>query len=809
MKRILFTVMGLFAGLMAYAQTYNVTFKVDMAGYAGGPFGGVFVNGSFNGWCGGCNPMTDANNDGIWEVTLPLAAGNIDYKFTVDGWTDQEALVQGMPCTQTNFGFTNRFLAITGNTNLDVVCWNSCSNCASAPQPKDVTFTVDVSGFTGSYSGIFVNGSFNGWCGGCNPMTDMGNDIWQVTLPITADSIEYKFTADGWNAQENFSGGEPCTKTSFGFTNRFTVLNGDTNLAQVCWAQCTPCGSGPSTANVTFQVNMRDYPGTWTNVNLNGSFNGWCGSCAVMTDVNNDSIYEITVNVSTSGFIEYKYTVDGWAADEQLTQGDFCTMTTGGFTNRVLYPTQDTVLSPVCWGSCANCSTNNYDVTFTVDMQTECVFDSVEVVGNFNGWNGGSGYIMNHMGGSVYSLQLNIPDGQTRYKFRRYAGGSVVWESISDRVVYVSSDTSLPTSCFNSTATCYNLGASAMISGNYQSDFSWNAIPGSSSYRLEWRKVGEPTWSGANVTGTSKLIQNLEPGDYEYKVTTNNGPASTTCAANFSIVCATDVTYSYNVLQAPEMGRFGKVTVFNTQGGRTLYNIMMVGNGDTVAVTNRRNATFSDLESGVYSIYVSDRYNCSADSIGMANILSLDTAYVPNLISAINSSPNGFRPIWNRVNEPGVLSYQVRVRNETDNALVQLFTGITDTFFNVNNLTVDKQYRFNVRTRYNDGQGARNSAYSNGRNRNLGAGGNKYDIVSEGALSGLEVYPNPVQNQLFVVAEAGVKIELLDLNGRVLVQDEMNSAEAQLDLGTYPAGVYVLRASNKAGEVSNFKLVKN
>ena len=40
----------------------------------------------------------------------------------------------------------------------------------------------------------------------------MGSGIWEVTLPLAVDSIGYKFTVD-WTDQENFAGGEPCTKT--------------------------------------------------------------------------------------------------------------------------------------------------------------------------------------------------------------------------------------------------------------------------------------------------------------------------------------------------------------------------------------------------------------------------------------------------------------------------------------------------------------------------------------------------------------------------------------------------------------------
>ncbi|MEQ9187342.1 MAG: hypothetical protein RLP15_06370, partial [Cryomorphaceae bacterium] len=59
------------------------------------------VNGDFNGWCGNCNAMTDANADGIWEITLPLTQDSIEYKFAHDNWTGQEELTVGSFCTKT------------------------------------------------------------------------------------------------------------------------------------------------------------------------------------------------------------------------------------------------------------------------------------------------------------------------------------------------------------------------------------------------------------------------------------------------------------------------------------------------------------------------------------------------------------------------------------------------------------------------------------------------------------------------------------------------------------------------------------
>jgi hypothetical protein len=55
-------------------------------------------------------------------------------------------------------------------------------------------------------------------------------------------SYEYKFTVDGWTAQEEFAGGEDCTSTIDGFTNRtFTVDASVGTLDPVCWGSCTAC----------------------------------------------------------------------------------------------------------------------------------------------------------------------------------------------------------------------------------------------------------------------------------------------------------------------------------------------------------------------------------------------------------------------------------------------------------------------------------------------------------------------------------------------------------------------------------------
>jgi hypothetical protein len=139
MKKILLILVLLSGTAMAQI---DVTFKVDMRAY-NVPFTNANVNGTFNQWCGVCNPMTDANNDSIWEATISLPPGTIEYKFTVDGWTGQETLTPGTPCTMTTGPYTNRVLNFTAPTVLPVNCWGKCGDCGPlGPQKLQIKLPI-------------------------------------------------------------------------------------------------------------------------------------------------------------------------------------------------------------------------------------------------------------------------------------------------------------------------------------------------------------------------------------------------------------------------------------------------------------------------------------------------------------------------------------------------------------------------------------------------------------------------------------------------------------------------------------------
>ena len=336
-------------------DTFSVTFLVDMNQVTQN-FTTPEVNGTFNNWCGGCAPMSDANADGVWELTIELPAGTYEYKFAADSWAISEQLADGQNCVVNNGGFVNRALVVSGDATLPLVCWASCSACPSdTSAPYAVLFRVDMSNVTEAYTTPEVNGTFNNWCGGCAPMADPDDDgVWELVIELPAGTFEYKFAADSWGIQEELAPGGSCVLTTGQFTNRVITVNGDVNLPEVCWASCSACDNPTGPFNVTFKVDMRDVTAAYTTPEVNGTFNNWCGGCAPMADPDGDDIWELVVSLPADTF-EFKFAADSWAIQENLTSGSSCTVTTDNFTNRQLIVTGESVLQAVCWGSCDPC----------------------------------------------------------------------------------------------------------------------------------------------------------------------------------------------------------------------------------------------------------------------------------------------------------------------------------------------------------------------------------------------------------------------------------------------------------------------
>ena len=806
----------------------NITFSVDMSNYSG-VFSNVYVSGTFNSWSGDAHQLVDMGN-GIYSVTVDsIGPGAIEYKYTLDNWNASETLIAGSSCTVTNGGFTNRTINIDGDSTLATVCWESCVACSAAPATKNVTFTVDVADYTGSFTSIYVNGDFNGWCGTCNPLTDMGNDVWSVTIPLTQDSIEYKFTADGWNDQENLTAGSACTKTTGNFTNRFAELLGDTALAEVCWNSCSDCVGIPTTANVTFRVDMSQYSGSFGTVNLNGNFNNWCGSCNPMTDADGDSIYETTLSVSTAG-IEYKFTLDGWTTAESFTQGDPCTVTdtSGQYTNRYLLTIQDTTLEAVCWNSCSACSTAppppppaSSNVTLSVDMSNYTgSFTTVNVNGDFNGWCGACNPLTD-MGSGIWEVTLPIAADSMDYKFtvdgwndqENFAGGESCTKTkggFTNRYLRILGDTAVGTVCWNSCSICSSCDGLIdsvqtinVAQGVYRVHLN-GPLPAATSYTVEWKPDTASVYRSKTFTKANLPYMNINVTPWfnntiVARVGVDDGTSvSYSCEVSFTTPCRpmTLQTAEQNAAKCPGDSALVRVGYAGGRGTKTI----LWSNG---ATTKRTYAQ----QGQTLTVTVTDATGCSLTESITASVLS-NTSVAPSNVSTTRSGTvvtvNWTASTFGAGQTLIGYRVQYRLRGTTTWSQTSLTTNTTaDVDFAGG---TPGNYEFTVIARYNDNGTGTTSARACFTVRGV-------PTTKRGATSGMDngsaiaIYPNPAHNQVYVAAASGSEVTLMDLGGRILAMQTVDQAELAFDLSGMANGVYMIQIQSN-GEVITERVVK-
>ena len=286
---------------------------------------------------------------------------------------------------------------------------------------KDVTFIVDMRDYAGSYTTVHLNGDFNSWCGTCNPMTDPeGDSIWTVTLPLTADSIEYKFTLDGWTGQESLTSGTACTKTSGIYTNRFAELMNDTILPGVAWESCA---AKAGQVYVTMQVNMEFQAVDSTGVFLGGG-SGFGTPGQNMMHPIGDSVYSITLPRDT-GFFSYFTFMNGncpsWGCKENLA-GKPCGDPANYNDRNVGAALYGDFHLMTCFGQCStdgSCTTppSPVNVTFRSDRSNSPSFTTAYLSGTMNGWSGDATAMTDADGDGVYEVTVSLLPGAYEWKF--------------------------------------------------------------------------------------------------------------------------------------------------------------------------------------------------------------------------------------------------------------------------------------------------------------------------------------------------------------------------------------------------------
>lgn len=424
MKKIYAFVLGvaLSGGLMA--QNYSVTFQVDMNNETVSS-NGVHVAGDFQSeagaggdWMPGATTMTDGNNDGIYDVTVSIPAGKYEYKFINDNdWPGVES-VPAVAQFEEGSGNNNRYFWVSSDTTLPAQLFSG----AAPDGMKFVKLKVDMRNQLTSSSDPDVMGEFNNYSDHVQLYDPEGDSIYyNYVFWGGTDTMTYKFrNTHDWNDAESVT--DTACGGAGGFGNdRFIDATNDIISDANCYGSCGPCVAAPpqDTVMVTFRVDM-SYEAVCNapdSVDITGggdAFGNWGTNPVIMTDADNDSIWEVTIQLLTNTDYEFKYRnrIGGNAKWESTANRTLNVSSAGALT-----------LDVVCFEQTGACSGpapyGPADITFAVDLDQEVPGDTIWIIGSFTDpqWQGGAVPLDYSGTGAVFAATVEVCPNNFQFKF--------------------------------------------------------------------------------------------------------------------------------------------------------------------------------------------------------------------------------------------------------------------------------------------------------------------------------------------------------------------------------------------------------
>ncbi len=647
---LIFTVLISSFLAFTYAQV-DVTFQVDMSQQAVSG-DGVSVAGNFqvaagypSDWTPGGTMLTE-ETPGIYSVTVQLPAGTYAFKY-INGisWGQDESVP--VCCVVDN----NRQLVVGSDpVVLDAVYFGTCHTATAVNY--DVTFQVNMADQSVT-DGVFVAGNFQGWSASASEMTVAYDDVYEFTASLPLGMcVEYKFILGPGN-WETVPGG--CNS---GGNRVVSVPDGGIVLDPVCWGECVDCAA-PS-VDVTFQVDMSNET-VAGDVNIVGSFQGWNLGASTMTDAGS-GIYTLTVNINVGEHVTYKY-INGndWGLSEIVPSECGEDDGYGGFNRSLDVLDVNTILDPVCFGSCEACEGGTTDLFFSEYAEGD-------------GGNNKYVEIYNGTGGTVdlsnYRTHRISNGGNWDEYIYDFAPGAV----IEDGAVYVISNsqsiTEITEKADEFTALCYfngddAVGLSKLVGGDWQiidvigaegpdPGSGWE-VAGVSSGTANHTLVRKPDVCGPNADWTSSA--GTDPNDSEWIVYDAN-------------------TWDYLGFHNAVCGGSALVATpsFSVSGGNYLVAFDLEISCDTPDATIYFTTNGSDpdqsstLYSGAINISTSTEVKAKAFAIGYGSsftasasyVFPVDVANLAELRTAFVTDPDGLYKVTGEV----VITYQQSYRGQ-------------------------------------------------------------------------------------------------------------------------------------------------
>ncbi|MFN8863385.1 MAG: T9SS type A sorting domain-containing protein [Flavobacteriales bacterium] len=755
-------------------QFSAVTFRVNMNEQTVSP-NGVHVAGNFQGWNPGGTALSDADMDGVYEVTVNVTEGTaIFYKFINGNDWPQAELVPGECGVDDGFGGFNRSADVGQNDlTLPVTCFGGCEDCEQIePTPVSVTFQVDMSNQTVSPQGVYLTGNFVMWMPAAVALENAGNGIYSATIELLPGDYDFRF-ANGDQAADQesvpvFCGAE---NEEEGLVRYIEVTAGEPLIIPaVCFSECAECNSTEPTNLITFRVNMSELTVSPNGVHIAGNFQGWDPAATPLADEGN-GIWAVTVEVDEWANLNFKF-INGnaWGSDESV-PGSCAVNGNRTFT----VGADDIVLDVVCFGSCLDCGVEPemVMVLFQVDMSNTTVSpNGVHVAGNFQGWNP-NGTVMTELGGGIYEISYPVEANST-IQFRFINGSD--WPD---------SET-VPSACgvddgfggFNRTI---EVGSGNTVYGPVcfsSCEACVPQVPVLVTFRVNMNNENVSP-DGVFVVGDfndwdpeATMMSEFEPGVYQAVGVVNSG-----------------TTIQYKFLNGPDFA--GEETVPGDCG---------VDNG--FGGFNRSFTAGSDNEI-IPVVCFSGCADCTGSgNVSVTFVVDMSQQTVSPEGVHIAGSFNGFSATASEMTQvsPGVYHFTTGIAPNTP---------VTYKFINGNDFAFVESVPFECGV--DDGFGGFNRTFTTPANSvqlNEVCFGSCVDCtvnVEEGSLTNPEVYPNPANNIIRIRGNAaGTSTAIVtDCTGREVMRVAgVNADERVADVSALSAGLYVIRFEGTSYRVS-------
>jgi hypothetical protein len=267
------------------------------------PADGVYLQGSFNGWCGICNPMSDEDGDYIYTLTISLPESpSYEYIYTTNGWDGLQGFAplnsscDFVPGDEfANYGFD----LSGGNLILDIIPFGGCPDGGGGASV--VTFDLDGVDDCGFVS---VSGTFDNWSGyGATTDTNMEAQVLAGSYEfrvLCVDTTIPEWYNDIWGSSCILTA--PCgSECDFDPTDEFnnygfTIGSETTLTVSYCAGTCdATCGSTDPPYCDGDECSCDD-PGC-------GEEDCVCESCPDIGDLNGDGGFNVLDIVSLANCV--------------------------------------------------------------------------------------------------------------------------------------------------------------------------------------------------------------------------------------------------------------------------------------------------------------------------------------------------------------------------------------------------------------------------------------------------------------------------------------------------------------------------